>query len=196
MWSGKRPVKARLPATRPHRKGKDFFVVAIKHSNGFIECEWQSCTVCGRPVYTTSKPSDALCDECMEENRYCPQCGNDFMIARGAAKGILCDTCNRGNRNLGERTKCNMCGSIKQIGPEFGLCEACSAKQNRKRKPISNSLRIAVYKRSNFQCVKCGENDIEKLTLDHINPFSKGGEDTLENLQALCKSCNSRKGNR
>ncbi len=34
------------------------------------------------------------------------------------------------------------------------------------------------------------------LTVDHIVPQSKGGGDELENLQLLCHSCNSTKGNR
>ena len=40
-------------------------------------------------------------------------------------------------------------------------------------------------------CLACGEK--RKLTIDHIIPLSQGGQDSLENLQGLCKSCNSRK---
>lgn len=44
-----------------------------------------------------------------------------------------------------------------------------------------------------FQCVHC--NCKENLTIDHIIPVSKGGKDDIENLQILCKSCNSKKDN-
>lgn len=33
------------------------------------------------------------------------------------------------------------------------------------------------------------------MTRDHIVPLSKGGPDTLDNSQTMCKVCNERKGN-
>lgn len=64
----------------------------------------------------------------------------------------------------------------------------------RYRPPIPANLRQAVYGRDGHQCLHCGTRD--DLTLDHIYPYSLGGEDTLDNLQTLCRPCNSRKGAR
>jgi len=46
----------------------------------------------------------------------------------------------------------------------------------------------------NEKCVICGEQ--KKLTKDHIVPLSKGGTDFIENIQPLCKNCNSKKHNK
>ena len=55
-----------------------------------------------------------------------------------------------------------------------------------------------ILKMQNNRCVNCGREFGEKLkpTKDHIIPLSLGGGFTLGNVQALCKSCNSKKRNR
>ena len=62
------------------------------------------------------------------------------------------------------------------------------------RVPIPDELRKHVYERDGYRCVRCGA--AEDLAVDHIYPWSRGGPDTLDNLQALCKPCNSSKGAR
>lgn len=60
------------------------------------------------------------------------------------------------------------------------------------RKKIPHQIRDAVYERDGYACLICAAT--EDLTLDHITPWSRGGQDTIENLRTLCRPCNSRKG--
>ena len=90
-------------------------------------------------------------------------------------------------------------------------------------KPVSmNSKRYKVFKKS-LQCVSCGikgkffalehhkkqrkstnkfhfnlyaikDGEEILMTKDHIIPKSKGGSDSLKNLQTMCCECNSKKG--
>lgn len=47
-------------------------------------------------------------------------------------------------------------------------------------------------------CGVCGSGRSKEnpLTTDHIIPLSKGGTNNPDNLQVLCRRCNSKKGNR
>lgn len=60
-------------------------------------------------------------------------------------------------------------------------------------------LRWHVLQRDRFTCLACGKSpaltpDVA-LHVDHITPWSKGGETVLENLQTLCSACNLGKSN-
>ena len=51
--------------------------------------------------------------------------------------------------------------------------------------------------RDNNQCQYCANYfPLDKLTMDHVIPKSRGGKNTWENLVAACKKCNQKKGSR
>lgn len=55
----------------------------------------------------------------------------------------------------------------------------------------------ALKARYNYTCLRCDRREPEiKLSLDHVVPVSKGGKNTIDNAQPLCRSCNSRKRTR
>ena len=62
------------------------------------------------------------------------------------------------------------------------------------RPPIPKDVVDTVWNRDGGKCVYCGSN--ENLHLDHIIPFSKGGDTSVENLQLLCQKCNLEKSNK
>ena len=55
--------------------------------------------------------------------------------------------------------------------------------------------RRAIKEHFNCTCVYCGENyEINELTLDHVKPRCRGGEDLTTNVVPACKKCNQDKG--
>ena len=61
-------------------------------------------------------------------------------------------------------------------------------------KGVSGPMRYKVLKRAKGRCVLCGVSNQEKaLQVDHIRPRNKGGLSVIENLQALCYTCNAQK---
>jgi 5-methylcytosine-specific restriction endonuclease McrA len=54
--------------------------------------------------------------------------------------------------------------------------------------------RFNLFLRDSFTCQYCGSGD--DLTFDHINPRSKGGRTTWENIVTACSPCNLAKGGR
>ncbi len=57
---------------------------------------------------------------------------------------------------------------------------------------IPEELRQQVLERDGHRCVEC--ESIKRLSVDHIIPERHGGETVLENLQVMCRPCNSDKG--
>lgn len=117
---------------------------------------------------------------------------------------------------------CHMCGADHEeartevifhmmVNQKVQLCRNCifavvetyekrhgvsSYKSSKREKVVhvSNGKRKKVHERDFYRCVKCGTH--KDLTIDHIIPSSKGGENTIENMQTLCFSCNAAKGAR
>lgn len=66
--------------------------------------------------------------------------------------------------------------------------------QHKTSRTINLRTRFIVLSRDGFKCCACGsspaKNPAVELHIDHIIPWSKGGETTIDNLQTLCSKCN------
>jgi len=52
-------------------------------------------------------------------------------------------------------------------------------------------------KENKYQCASCKKYFyVEELTMDHKDPWSKGGRTELSNAELLCRPCNIKKGNK
>ena len=114
----------------------------------------------------------------------CLDCGHKYM-----ANG--CDVWLR---------KCPMCqpASRKKRKTTSTNTELGNNRVKTRSRFISNALRYKVLKRDCFKCCACGASPAKdpsvELHIDHIVPWSNGGETTLDNLQTLCSLCNIGKG--
>jgi hypothetical protein len=66
-----------------------------------------------------------------------------------------------------------------------------SGSRVRGSRSIPQSVKIAVAVRDEGRCVYCGS--IERLQYDHVIPWSKGGDSSVDNIQLLCGSHNASK---
>src|SRR6476660_3184863 len=67
----------------------------------------------------------------------------------------------------------------------------------RRRREASGMKRLRIYMRDKFRCQYCGEKKAAgELTLDHILPRSRGGDNSPVNIVTACLACNNRKGDR
>jgi 5-methylcytosine-specific restriction endonuclease McrA len=67
----------------------------------------------------------------------------------------------------------------------------------RKRREQSSMKRLRIYMRDKYRCQYCGEKKAAgELTIDHILPRSRGGDNSPINVVTACEKCNNRKSNR
>jgi HNH endonuclease len=74
---------------------------------------------------------------------------------------------------------------------KFLLSESYSSAKTRH---IPDDVKREVWDRDAGRCVRC--NASEYLEFDHIIPFTRGGANTVNNVQLLCRKCNLLKRDR
>ncbi len=67
----------------------------------------------------------------------------------------------------------------------------------RRRREQSGMKRLRIFMRDKFRCQYCSDKKaVAQLTLDHILPRSRGGDNSPVNIVTACIACNNRKGSR
>lgn len=88
--------------------------------------------------------------------------------------------------------------SVSSVRPTAAPSTLIEAPQRTSR-TISWRLRFLVMRRDGFRCQQCGRSPAitpgTVLVIDHVHPWSKGGETIYENLRTLCEVCNGGKSN-
>ena len=126
-----------------------------------------------------------------------PGCKNSV-----AKQGRICDPCYL--KMPGGRKPCPECKAIihvKQKKCAQHMLDAKGGLTRRFRPRIPKSVQRAAYQRDSYTCVQCGlegrgethEEKVKGFAIDHVVPNAAGGSSELENLQILCRKCNSAK---
>lgn len=78
-----------------------------------------------------------------------------------------------------------------------GILGSLFAKKDAQRGFTPEQRRLMWNSASSNRCKSCGKvQSWVDFTLDHIDPYSKGGRSRLQNAALMCRKCNSSKGNR
>lgn len=87
---------------------------------------------------------------------------------------------------------------IKTSSRPFPAPEVIVMKNYGDRPPRQiNFNRMNLYRRDAYSCQYCGSPmSIQRLTIDHVLPKSKGGRTSWENCVAACRACNQKKSDR
>ncbi len=87
---------------------------------------------------------------------------------------------------------------INETDSEYS-CTVSNNSSHKTKRDVNLRMRFIVMQRDNFKCCACGASPATDPTItlhvDHIIPWSRGGETTIDNLQTYCSKCNLGKGN-
>lgn len=62
------------------------------------------------------------------------------------------------------------------------------------RRRFSRKNRLILFRLAYGRCCECGRLLSREFHADHVQPWSRGGETSLRNGEALCSICNLAKG--
>jgi len=160
--------------------------------------------------WPNSKEADGyhtVCETCMLEvarknktlpkEKKCPICEQIlpasmfYKNAGGSSKDGLSWYCKR----------CDHTESINALRgkPEYYNRKGREAYRIRRAAPgcISEEEKQALFDKYGRKCLCCKRSEgAVELTIDHVIPLSRGGENTIENAQVLCRGCNAVKGDK
>jgi 5-methylcytosine-specific restriction endonuclease McrA len=92
---------------------------------------------------------------------------------------------------------CRVLRSPRDVFPVPSVVRRRTYINVRRRRAASGMKRVKIYMRDHWRCQYCGEKKAApELTLDHILPRSRGGDNTPVNVVTACLACNNRKADR
>lgn len=156
------------------------------------------------------KQNEKRCCRCKEplpelrKCRYCRDCAADYARERGRSNPQLYKDqyarrkayCRKKNAEHYQKNRESRLAANRKWYKENPLWACASTSKRRaflKDAPDSFTAQDLerIYEAQGWLCACCQE--MKPLTVDHVIPLSRGGSNGPDNLQGLCKSCNSAK---
>jgi 5-methylcytosine-specific restriction endonuclease McrA len=113
----------------------------------------------------------------------CSSCNTQFIVSKGSGGGTY-------TVNDSLYTKVIMDTLVRLWKRQLVIYQ-----EQKTHGAILEHVKAAVFHRDKGTCRQCGYTG-EYIEYDHIIPRSKGGQNTVDNIQLLCRKCNLRKGDR
>ena len=125
----------------------------------------------------------------------CKQCEKRFFVWPCRKNAIFCSNSCKGKYNFSGKKHHQWKGGISTTREYASFL---TSKRRIKKKNNGGFHTFQEWEKLkkiyNYMCLCCNRYEPEiTLAKDHIIPISKKGTDYIENLQPLCKSCNSKK---
>lgn len=147
--------------------------------------------------------------EKLEGKNICSSCVHTAMKKRNKIKlnqEFFCRYCSNTVEEyqiLSGKTTCRKCSDFRKDQYKKAAAIRRSASKRRAllvglQEHFTSEERELLFQEFDYRCVKCymKPESRSKLHTDHIIPLSKGGANTIDNIQPLCVHCNSSKCNR
>jgi 5-methylcytosine-specific restriction endonuclease McrA len=114
---------------------------------------------------------------------------NWVVLATESERQVADDVLNRGFWKVSDEVREN----LQRMLSEANRRESYTFRREEANLHIAKpSIRKRIFKRDGHRCLRCGKAD--RLSVDHVVAVANGGGNEDENLQTLCRSCNSSKG--
>lgn len=148
---------------------------------------------------TFTEPT-GTCRQCGTETQkvYCSRrCQTRFYRSRQEIETAckMCDAVIPSSTRSDARFCSKVCGMRWRYNNDPEVRERIISYGYRRNKGLVGSHTADEWKellvKYDFMCLCCGSK--ESITRDHVIPIKMGGTDDIENIQPLCRSCNSKK---
>ena len=182
-----------MPATRTLKvcakcnkiKRIEKFMSDRREADGFHPiCETCALMAAGKGKIKRTKKKCPICEQILPVSMF-------YRNAGGSSRDSLSWHCKRCSREL----------SVSAIKgkPDYYNRKNREIQRIRRAVPgnITEAERQELFDKYERKCLCCKRPEgVVELTIDHVIPLSRGGENTLENAQVLCRGCNAVKGDK